>query len=99
MNSMLHQHIGVLFGIDDVEQLDDVCLVQLFEDVNFCYVAIFILSTIFKDNSNLHLCVEVIGQLYLSSGLLSRSPEYDIMIFVREKSLCRLRPEMGIFVV
>lgn len=48
MNSMLHHRIGVLFGIDDVEQLDDVCLVQLFEDVNFCYVAIVILSTIFQ---------------------------------------------------
>lgn len=78
MNSMLHHHIGVLFGIDDVEQLDDVCLVQLFEDVNFCYVAIVILSTIFKDNSNLHLCVEVTDQLYLSKGLFSRSPEYDL---------------------
>ena len=27
MNSVLHHHIGVLFGTDDVEQLDDVCLV------------------------------------------------------------------------
>ena len=57
-------------------------------------------ATIYQDLHSISpLCVEAAGQLYLSSGLLSRSPEYDIMIFVREKSLCRLRPEMGIFVV
>lgn len=51
--------------------------------------------TIYQDlHSNSHLCVEVAGQLYLSKG-----PEYGIMIFERDKPLCRLRPEVGIFVV
>lgn len=56
--------------------------------------------TIYPDLHSISpLCVEVAGQLYLSRGLLSEGPEYDIMIFVRDKPLCRLRPEMGIFVV
>lgn len=92
MNSTLHHHIGVIFGTDDVEQLDDVCLVQLFEDVNFCYVAIVLFCVIFKDNSNLHLCVEVTDQFYLSKDLFSRSPEYDfrdpIYVISLSDSLC-----------
>ena len=56
-------------------------------------------ATIYQDLHSISpLCVEATGQLYLSRGLLSEGPEYDVMISVMDKSL-RLRPEVGIFVV
>ncbi|CAO2593270.1 hypothetical protein LEMLEM_LOCUS7203, partial [Lemmus lemmus] len=81
MSSKLQHHIGVVFALNDVEELYYVRVVQIFHDAHLSPILEVIPLTIRKDfNCDFRICEEMVTQLHLSKGPFAEGIEYGIVI-------------------